>query len=142
MSKNVDPLDHAFEELRSRVAATSDSFSRKLEDRVMQELQKNRSGPGRRSRLLLAVGGTVAILGIAAAGYATDGFTALPWTVTVGNNGVITDEGGNVVGKSVDNEDGTSTTTIWTGETTGMMGPSDESMKGKKIIIGPLKPNE
>jgi hypothetical protein len=132
MSEHLDPLDHAFESLRSRGAALNDSFSRKLEDRLMQEHQKQRSGPRRRPLLWLAAAGILALAGgTAAAGYAaTDGFTAWPWSVSISDDGTVKDEGGNVIGLSEDHEDGSSTTVIQMGEG-GIILESDESLKGK-----------
>ena len=105
----------------------------------MQEHQKQSSGPRRRPLLWLAAVGILALLGVTAVGYATDGFTALPWIASIGDDGIIKDEDGNIVGLSVDHKDGSSTTQIWTGKGTGVMGTSDESMKGKQILLGPTK---
>ncbi len=134
MSKHLDPLDHAFESLKSRGAALNDSFSRKLEDRLMQEHQKQRSGPRRRPLLWLAAVGTLALLaGTGVAGYAaTDGFTAWPWSFSIGDDGIVKDENGQVVGLSVDHADGSSTTMIQTDEK-GIMILADESLKGEEV---------
>jgi hypothetical protein len=88
----------------------------------MQEHQKQNSGARRRPQLWLAAAGILALLGAATAGYATDGFTAWPWTMTIGEEGIIRDENGNIVGQT--------TTRI------GATGESLESMKGKKVLIG------
>jgi hypothetical protein len=130
MSKNMDPLDHAFESLRSRGAALDDSFFQKLEDRLMQEHQKPRSR-FRRPLLWLAAGALVLLAGTGAAGYAaTDGFTAWPWSVSIGEDGIVKDTDGNVIGLSTDHEDGSSTTFIQMGEG-GIVLESEESLKEK-----------
>jgi hypothetical protein len=130
MSNHSDHLDHAFESLKSRGAMLGDSFSQKLEDRLMQEHQKRRSGVGR--PLLWLAAGILALLGgTAAAGYAaTDGFTAWPWSISIGDDGTVKDESGNVIGLSADHEDGSSTTVIQMGQG-GIILESDESLKGK-----------
>ena len=130
MSAHLDPLDKAFESLKSRGAILGDSFSQSLEDRLMQEHQKQGS---RRTRLLLLwiAAGVLALLGGGAASYAaTGGFTAWPWTVSVGDDGMVRDEDGEVVGVTTDNEDGSSTTLIQMGEG-GIVLESEESLKGK-----------
>jgi hypothetical protein len=142
MSKHMDPLDHAFESLRSRGAAVNDSFSLKLEDRLMQEHQNQRTGPGRRPFLWLAIAGVLALLaGTGAAGYAaTDGFTAWPWSVTIGDDGAVRDAGGNVIGLSNDHEDGSSTTYIQMGQG-GIILESEESLKAKGSLHLFVEPN-
>jgi hypothetical protein len=141
MSKHLDPLDHAFDSLRSRGAALDGSFSRKLEDRLMQELQKPRSR-FRRPLSWLAAGVLVLFAGTGAAGYAaTDGFTAWPWNwnVSVGDDGFVKDQDGNVIGISTDHKDGSSTTLIQMGEGHTII-DADQSLKGKGELLLRVEP--
>jgi len=126
----MDPLDHAFESLKSRGAMLGDSFSQKLEDRLVQE-QKKRRSVFRRPLLWVGAGILALLAGTGAAGYAaTDGFTAWPWSMSVGDDGFVTGPDGKVIGISTENEDGSSTTYVQMGEGHIII-EANESLKGK-----------
>lgn len=140
MSEHMDPLDRAFDSLRSRGAVWSDSFSQRLEDRLMQEHQKPAAGRTRRRALWIAVA-ILAVLGGSVASYAaTDGFNHWPWTVFIDDDGTVFNEDGEVVGVTVDNDDGSSTTMIQMGEGHIEVTPVEpgESLKGKdfRVMVG------
>lgn len=130
MSTPLDPLDHAFESLKSRGAALDGSFSQKLEDRLVQE-QKNRSSVFRRPLLWIGAGILALLTGTGAVGYAaTDGFTAWPWNLSVGDDGIVKDAAGRPIGISTDHADGSSTTYVEMGEGHIII-DANESLKGK-----------
>src|SRR5262245_55921953 len=112
MSSPIDPLDRALHALRSRCASSSDSFSQQLEDRLMQEFQRQQARPARRSVFWIALATGALLVGTLGGYAATKGWTVLPVTLYVGEDGVITDENGAAIGLSIDNEDGSSTSVI------------------------------
>lgn len=137
MSLNSDPLDRAFDALRSHRAVLSESFSRQLEDRLMQQQLKGTRGRMPR-RILWAAVAILALLGGGIASYAaTDGFRIWPWTVTIDDEGLVRDENGDLIGFTVDNEDGSSTTMIQMGEGHVEMTPVEPgvSIKGKSLRV-------
>lgn len=77
-----------------------------------------------------------AVFGVTAVGFATEGFTRWPWTVHVGQDGKVRDENGSVVGQSIQNADGSTTVTIQTSPTTGLMGELPPSVQGENIQVG------
>jgi len=135
-----DSLDEAFDSLRSHGANLGDAFSQSLEDRLMlvQEGQTKKSARSRRYLVYLAIA-ALAILGGGVASYAaTDGWNFWPWTITVDSNGTVTDEKGDRIGTSVDNADGTSTTTVQLGQGYVEI-QANESLKGKQLrtVVAP-----
>jgi hypothetical protein len=75
----------------------------------MQEFQRQKARPARRSVFWIVVA-TVALLAGTVA--ATKVWTGWPMSVYVGEDGVITDENGAAIGMSIDHEDGSSTSVI------------------------------
>jgi hypothetical protein len=137
MSEHIDPLDRAFDSLKSHGAVLSDSFSHRLEDRLMQEQQKRTTGRAGRRALWVAIA-ILALLGGGVASYAaTDGFNLWPWSVSIDDDGIVTNEDGNVIGFTVDNDDGSSTSYIQMGEGHIEVTPVEpgESLKGKSINV-------
>ena len=131
MESQFDPIDEAFDALKSQRAVFSDSFSTSLEDRLMQEQRKQkRSG----TRLMLWVAlAIVAMLGSGVASYAmTDGWNLWPWSVSIDEQGTVTNSQGDVIGGTVENDDGTSTTFIQMGQGH-IEVQSNENLKGKSL---------
>ena|SRR5687768_3498804 len=137
MPEHIDPVDQAFDSLRSHGAVLSDSFSQSLEERLMQEQQKQRAGRFGRRAVWLAMA-VLALLGGGVASYAaTDGFHAWPWSVYVDDDGIVTNEDGEVVGFTAEDDQGRATTYIQMGEGHIEVTPvnPDESLKGKSLNV-------
>lgn len=106
----------------------------------MQE-QRKQPAARRRRRVLWAAIALVALLGGSVASYAaTGGFRVWPWSVSVDEDGIVTNEDGDVIGFTVDNDDGSETTLIQMGQGHIEVTPvdPDESLKGKGlgIVVG------
>src|SRR5262245_13542528 len=134
MSTPIDPLDRALHALRSRRASSSGSFSQQLEDRLMQEFQRRQAGPARRRVFWIAVA-TVAVLAGTLGYAAKKGWTDLPVTLYVGEDGVITDENGAAIGLSIDHEDGSSTSVIIPNDGGYIELHNDQSVKGRSLKL-------
>jgi hypothetical protein len=131
MFEPLDPLDRAFDSLRSQRAVLSDSASQRLEDRIMHE--QKRRGTGRTLRLFLAAAAILALLGGGVVTYgATDGWFTFPWSISIDESGAALDESGEVIGVSMDHDDGSSTTMVKMGEGHIII-QANESLKGKSL---------
>ena len=103
----------------------------------MQEQQKRTTGRGRRRALWVAIA-ILALLGGGVASYAaTDGFNLWPWSVSIDDDGIVTDSDGDVIGFTVDNDDGSSTSYIQMGQGHIEVTPVEpgESLKGKSLNV-------
>jgi hypothetical protein len=142
MSPTVDPLDHALHELKAHRAVLSDSVSEQLQDRLLQEFRRRQ---GRLAhRRLFWIGAVIATLlaGTAASYAATKGWRIWPFSMRVDEEGVITNESGEVIGVSVDHEDGTSTSVIRIDDNGGHIEvKARESLKGKGLGLWIEKPD-
>jgi hypothetical protein len=73
---------------------------------------------------------------------ATNGWTIWPFSVYVDEEGAITNESGEIIGVSVDHEDGTSTSVIRVDDSGGHIQISaGESLKGKGLGLVIEKPD-
>lgn len=131
MFEPLDPLDRAFDSLRSQRAVLSDSASQCLEDRIMHE--QNKRGSGRARRVVWAAAAILALLGGGVVTYgATDGWFTFDWTISIDESGAVEDETGEVIGVSMDHDDGSSTTMVKMGEGHIII-QANESLKGKSL---------
>ena len=137
MSDSKERLDSAFHSLQSRRSALSDSFSQALEDRLMVEQKRLfRRKTGRPVLLLLLVIGALLIAG-GTASYAAvaNGWTV--WTFSIDDNGIVTDEAGELAGESYLNDDGTTTTVIHGEDDVEYRVDSDRPLD--RLIVAPLQ---
>lgn len=115
MNEKLDNLDLAFDSLKSQRAVLSDDFSLNLEERLMKASEVRKSK--RTVWLALAAGAFCLLMTGAGAGYAaTDGFTSWPWSIFIQEDGTVTNSDGETIGGMVENEDGSFTATVETGE--------------------------
>ena len=141
MSPPIDPLDQALHALRSQPAILSGSFSQQLEDRLMQEFQRQQTWPAKGRVFWIGAAIVTLLAGTAASYPATKGWTVWPFSVYVGEDGVITNDSGEVIGVSVDNEDGSSTSVISVVD--GYMElENDRSVKGMNLEIDIGEPEQ
>jgi hypothetical protein len=105
----------------------------------MEQFQKQQARPTNR-RALWLVAAIVTLL--AGASYpATNGWKDWPFSVSVGDDGVIRNEDGDPIGLSVDNEDGSSTSVITNPPGGGYAELHfDHSVKGKDLHLAPGEP--
>jgi hypothetical protein len=140
MSPPIDPLDQALHALRSQPAILSGSFSQQLEDRLMQEFQRQQTRPAKGRVFWIGAAIVTVLAGTAASYPATKGWTVWPFSVYVGEDGVITNDSGEVIGLSVDNEDGSSTSVISVGGH--MELDNDRSVKGMTLEMDIGEPEQ
>src|SRR5262245_42917046 len=140
MPPPIDPLDQALHALRSQPAMLSGSFSQQLEDRLMQEFQRQQTRPAKGRVFWIGAAIVTVLAGTAASYPATKGWTVWPFTAYVGEDGVITNDSGEVIGLSVDNEDGSSTSVISVGGH--MQLDNDRSVKGMNLEIDIGEPEQ
>jgi hypothetical protein len=119
MTKNEQWIDDTFDELRSRGASFSESFSDELEERLMNERMKPNA-----PRRPLAWALLIAMISAGIAGGAYAGGKAIKeWIYGpfhVGMDGLVRNEDGDVVGKSHQNEDGTTDMSLQLDDDTGV----------------------
>ena len=111
MTTNEHWIDETFEELSSRGATFSDSFTDELEERLMDEQMKPRA---KRHPIAWAILITMFTVGIGAGAYA-NGNAIKEWiygTFVIGADGTVRNEDGDLVGESYQREDGTTDTFI------------------------------
>lgn len=141
MSPSKDPVDAALESLRVHGASPCDSLSHDLEQKLMDA---DRRSSARTSWLVKSLIAAAILTGGGVVGYAA---VESGWwqgiTFDIGDDGLVTNDEGEVVGETVENEDGTFSTFIELGEgdgkdilATGIMTTTDEPLTGTSIIIG------
>jgi hypothetical protein len=107
----------------------------------MEQFQKQQARPTNRRALWLGATIVTLLAGTAASYPATNGWTSWPFTVSVGDDGVIRNEDGDPIGLSVDNEDGSSTSVITNPPGGGYAELHfDHSVKGKDLHLEPGEP--
>jgi hypothetical protein len=108
-------IDETFDKLRSRGATCGESFSDELEDRLMKE-QQQQPARTRRRRFAWAAGLAILVAGLAGGAYA-GGNAVMNWiypmTINFGEDGKVRNADGDVVGETVENFDGTFSSTVY-----------------------------
>ncbi len=107
-------IDETFDKLRSRGATCSESFSDELEDKLMKE-QQQQPARARRRRFAWAAGLAILVAGVAGGAYAS-GNVVMNWlyplNLQFGEDGSVRNENGDVIGETVENFDGTFSSTV------------------------------
>jgi hypothetical protein len=150
MSPSKDPVDAALESLRVHGASPCDSLSHDLEQKLMDA---DRRSSTRTSWLVKSLIAAAVLTSGGVVGYAA---VESGWwqgiTFYADDDGVVTNDQGEVVGGTVENEDGTYSTLIELGEGdgfpvvdgvgivgSGMSITIDEPLNGKSISIGAVE---
>lgn len=133
MARNVDPVDAALESLRVRGPLPRDSFLQELEDRMLME-QRQPNGRKNRWGKILAIAAACVIFGGGGSYAAVTAWRHFSTDMIVDVDGTVYDAEGQAIGLSLDNEDGTTTTTIQMGDGHVTM-QTDVSLKGKELEV-------
>lgn len=133
-------LDEALATLRSSGSTGSESFSQHLEERLMAE-QRRFAGGGRRpiAMPILLAFGALMVAGGAVSYAAINGW--LPRVFSIDAEGVVTNESGDVVGETIEHEDGTSTTIVRQGDQIEYRVDSDVPLNGRELKVWSVPKN-
>lgn len=111
-------IDETFDKWRSRGATADESFSLRLEDRLMDE-QSQLPARARRRRIAWVAAIAALVLGIAGGAYAAgDAIRSWiqPFALDFGKDGLIRDETGEVIGETIERVDGSFESTVKVGD--------------------------
>ena len=130
-----DPVDAALESLRVHGASPCDSLPHGLEQKLM-DADRRRSV--KTSWLVKSLIAAAILTGSGVVGYAAvEGRWWESFTFDIGDDGLVTNEKGHMVGETIKKDDGTYSTFIQITENGGITTTSDEPLTGtSSIFIG------